>query len=50
MKEQPSNGNIILYQTEDGKSKIEITLSIDYDPRAEVTMQFFKTMQKKIHF
>lgn len=26
MNEQPNNGNIILYQTEDGKSKIEVTL------------------------
>lgn len=26
MNEQPNNGNIILYQTEDGKSRIEVTL------------------------
>lgn len=25
-------------------------LSIDYDPRAEATIQFFKTVQNKIHF
>lgn len=25
-------------------------LSIDYDPRTEVTMQFFKTVQNKMHF
>ena len=25
-------------------------LSIDYDPRTEATMQFFKTVQNKIHF
>lgn len=29
MNEQPNNGNIILYQTEDGKSKIEVTLCND---------------------
>lgn len=29
MSEQPNNGNIILYQTEDGKSKIEVTLCND---------------------
>lgn len=29
MNEQPSNGNIILYQTEDGKSRIEVTLCND---------------------
>lgn len=25
-------------------------LSIDYDPRTEITMQFFKTVQNKMHF
>ena len=29
MNEQPNNGNIILYQTEDGKSRIEVTLCND---------------------
>ncbi len=29
MNEQQFNGNIILYQTEDGKSKIEVTLCND---------------------
>ena len=29
MNEQPNNGNIILYQTEDGKSRIEVTLYND---------------------
>ena len=29
MNEQPNNGNIILYQTEDGKSRIEVTLGND---------------------
>ena len=29
MNEQPNNGNIILYQTEDGKSTIEVTLCND---------------------
>ncbi len=27
MNEQPNNGNIILYQTEDGKSRIEVIQS-----------------------
>lgn len=26
------------------------TLSIDYDPRAETTQMFFKTVQNKMHF
>lgn len=29
MNEQQNNGNIILYQTEDGKSRIEVTLCND---------------------
>lgn len=29
MKEQQNNGNIILYQTEDGESRIEVTLCND---------------------
>lgn len=29
MNEQPNNGNIILYRTEDGKSRIEVTLCND---------------------
>lgn len=29
MNDQPNNGNIILYQTEDGKSRIEVTLCND---------------------
>lgn len=29
MNEQPNNGSIILYQTEDGKSRIEVTLCND---------------------
>lgn len=29
MNEQPNNGNIILYQTEDCKSRIEVTLCND---------------------
>lgn len=29
MNEQPNNGNIILYKTEDGKSRIEVTLCND---------------------
>ncbi len=29
MNEQPNNGNIILYQTEDGKLRIEVTLYND---------------------
>lgn len=29
MNGQPNNGSIILYQTEDGKSRIEVTLCND---------------------
>lgn len=45
MNEQPNNGNIILYQTEDGKSRIEVTLCND---TVWLTADHFKTYKECI--
>ena len=50
---------IILYQTEDGQTKLEVRLekvldiyatSIDYDPNTESSQRFFAVVQNKMHW
>ncbi len=52
-----NQSQFIIYQTEAGKTKIEVQLqtdiyatSVDYDPTLETSITFFKTVQNKLHW
>ena len=48
MNEQQNNGNIILYQTEDGKSRIEVTLCNDTVWTADQMAELFQRNKSTI--
>jgi len=65
-----NNSEILIYQTQDGKTNLEVTLEDEtlwlnqkqlcellenpnqnsYDPGDEVSQEFFKTIQNKMHY